>query len=117
MKVVIYNNTASPNVIDTFIESINAQKLKYTSFDLLKFGIKEGEIDIAISRAIQVCHITKIGVKQHFKVCYMDKEKVIIKYWTFSETGLKLVLINSGIINKFIAQIQIEITLPVPITK
>ncbi len=117
MKVIIYNNTDSLKVFDSFIECINAQNFKYNSFDLLKFGIKEEESDAAVLRALQVCRIANLDVKPHFKACYMEDQKAIIKYWMFSETGLKLVLINSGIINKHTAKIQIEITFPTLVVK
>lgn len=110
MEIVVYNTLDHQEMFDLFVENLRDQALCYTTFDLLRFGLKDGqEIQTAIHRAIQVCETGGLIFEENFKLIYVGGDEGIIPVWELSETAFRLSLLNADTQNPTIAHMQLEL--------
>lgn len=67
------------------------------------------ELDIAVSRAIEICVNASASPENHFKRIYLCSDAGIVADWKLSTFGYHLVCLNGNPANARVAHMQVQL--------
>lgn len=85
--------------------------LKYYASDIaVSFEFENlNELNLAISRAMNVCSSAGIPLEEHFKIIYRGSENGLMLDYKLSEFAYKLICLNGEPYNSNVAQMQVNL--------
>lgn len=100
-----------PDVLDDFAGIIHSIEFKFNTNHLLMAGIRPGEINEAVSRAMRVCRLNAVETTEHFRPLYIFDKDQGNTYcdWKMTRQGFTLVLMNAPVTHMAIAQWQWQV--------
>ena len=95
-------------VLELFINRINELKYRYYASELLNRIIKTSDfnLDLAVRKAIAICKITGMPVKEHFTCIYRADSFGLKKDWKLSELASSIIIISYESSTEEIKKIQ-----------
>lgn len=108
MIVSYYQYNQLDPIIESFINRIEELKYHHYASELLKSCLKDSDynLDLAVRKAIAICKLTGIPVKEHFIVIYRSDATGISRDWKLSNLASGILIISSDISGNDMNDIQ-----------
>lgn len=106
-EITVYSSGQSESAPGKFEEAMHDSMLRYSMRHLVLAGITaQQDITEAMQRAMHICFLAEINVKQHFKQVYVYDESTGMTHtdWLMSKKGFNLTLMQSPSLNDQIAR-------------
>lgn len=101
---------ASENFLQRLEEKLRAKELSYYASGLLGLGLKnESELEIALSKAMEVICSAKITCSNHFKKIYVSRSGQLHTDWLVSALGMRMIIMQASSHNPELAAMQVSI--------
>ena len=101
------------NEIQVYHQNIYEPKLNYAVSEIMESLAIENtdEINLAFSRAVQVCDVLHIPFDYHFKKLYRSDGKNLLIDWKISSLASYLIIVNCNPTNESVAKAQLYFAL------